>query len=273
MVEAVFDDVADAAQLFAHVAPRPLARIPLLGQGRAALETANVAMGLALAPDEIEYLDVRFRELGRDPTDVELTMFAQANSEHCRHKIFNADWIVDGAPQEESLFGMIRATHRAHPRGTIVAYADNAAVMEGATVARFYPRDDGRYGAAEELTHTLMKVEDAQPSDGHRAVSGRCDWLRWRNPRRRCDRHRRQAQGRASSALPCRTLRIPGLTHAWEQDYGKPERIASALSIMLEGPIGAASFNNEFGRPNLAGYFRTSSNPSRARCAAITSRS
>jgi len=256
MTEAVFDAIAEAARLFAHVAPRPLTIIPLLEEGPRALEAANVALGLALAPDEIEYLDASFRALKRDPTDVELTMFAQANSEHCRHKIFNADWIVDGVAQDQSLFAMIRATHRAHPRGTVVAYSDNAAVMEGATVARFYPRSDGKYGAASELTHTLMKVETHNhptaiaPFPG--AATGSGGEIR--------DEGATGIGGKPKAGLTGFTvsnLRIPGLTHAWEQEYGKPERIASPLAIMLEGPIGAASFNNEFGRPNLAGYFRT----------------
>ncbi|MEO8508249.1 MAG: phosphoribosylformylglycinamidine synthase [Betaproteobacteria bacterium] len=256
MTEAVFDDVADGAQLFAHFAPRPLTTIPLLAEGRAALERANGELGLALAGDEIEYLDQSFRRLRRDPTDVELMMFAQANSEHCRHKIFNADWIVDGVPQDLSLFGMIRQTHSAHPGGTVVAYADNAAVMEGTLAARFYPREHDRYGAAPELTHTLMKVETHNhptaiaPFSG--AATGAGGELR--------DEGATGIGGKPKAGLNGFTvsnLRIPGLTHAWEVDYGKPERIASALSIMLEGPIGAASFNNEFGRPNLAGYFRT----------------
>jgi phosphoribosylformylglycinamidine synthase len=256
MIEAVFDDVADAAKLFAHVAPRPVAAIPLLAEGRAALERANVALGLALAPDEIDYLDESFRRLGRDPSDVELMMFAQANSEHCRHKIFNADWIVDGVPQAMSLFGMIRETHKAHPGGTVVAYSDNAAVMEGATVQRYYPRAGHRYGAAPELTHTLMKVETHNhptaiaPFPG--AATGSGGEIR--------DEGATGTGGKPKAGLTGFTvsnLRIPGLTHPWERDYGKPERIASALSIMLEGPIGGAAFNNEFGRPNLTGYFRT----------------
>jgi phosphoribosylformylglycinamidine synthase len=256
MTEAVFDDVAEGAKLFAHFPPRPLTTIPLLAHGRAALERANGELGLALAGDEIDYLDESFRRLRRDPTDVELMMFAQANSEHCRHKIFNADWIVDAVPQDLSLFAMIRQTHSAHPGGTVVAYADNAAVMEGAQAARFYPRENDRYGAAAELTHTLMKVETHNhptaiaPFPG--AATGSGGELR--------DEGATGIGGKPKAGLNGFTvsnLRIPGLTHAWEVDYGKPERIASALSIMLEGPIGAASFNNEFGRPNLAGYFRT----------------
>jgi phosphoribosylformylglycinamidine synthase len=251
MTEAVLDDVAQASCLFEHVAPRPLTTIPVTG-----LAQANRALGLALAPDEIEYLEASFRKLGRDPTDVELMMFAQANSEHCRHKIFNASWIVDGVAQDKSLFAMIRETHRAHPQGTVVAYSDNAAVMEGTTVARFHPREGGKYGAASELTHTLMKVETHNhptaiaPFPG--AATGSGGEIR--------DEGATGIGAKPKAGLVGYTvsnLRIPGMTHAWEQDFGKPGRIASALSIMIEGPIGAASFNNEFGRPNLTGYFRT----------------
>ena len=256
MTEAVFTDLADARQLFAHFTPKPLTTIALLQEGHAALERANADMGLALSPDEIDYLDANFRALGRDPTDVELMMFAQANSEHCRHKIFNAQYIVDGVAQDKSLFRMIRATHNAHPRGTVVAYSDNSAVMEGTLAERFYPREDGRYGAQPELTHTLMKVETHNhptaiaPFPG--AATGSGGEIR--------DEGATGIGGKPKAGLVGFTvshLRIPGQTQPWEYDYGKPGRIASALSIMLEGPIGAAAFNNEFGRPNLAGYFRT----------------
>ena len=256
MTEAVFDRIEDAASLFAHIAPRPLATIPLLAQGASALRDANVSLGLALAPDEIDYLERAFRDLGRDPTDVELMMFAQANSEHCRHKIFNADWIIDGVPQEKSLFAMIRATHAAHPQGTVVAYADNAAVMEGTTSERFYPDADGRYRACREATHVLMKVETHNhptaiaPFPG--AATGSGGEIR--------DEAATGRGAKAKAGLVGYTvshLKIPTLPQPWESTCGKPDRIASALSIMLEGPIGAASFNNEFGRPNLAGYFRT----------------
>jgi phosphoribosylformylglycinamidine synthase len=251
MTEAVLDDVSQASRLFEHVKPRPLTTIPVTG-----LAEANRELGLALADDEIEYLEASFRKLGRDPTDVELMMFAQANSEHCRHKIFNASWIVDGVAQDRSLFAMIRETHRAHPQGTVVAYSDNAAVMEGTTVARFHPREGGRYGARDELTHTLMKVETHNhptaiaPFPG--AATGSGGEIR--------DEGATGIGAKPKAGLVGFTvsnLRIPGLTHAWEQDHGKPGRIASALSIMIEGPVGAASFNNEFGRPNLTGYFRT----------------
>ncbi len=256
MTEVVLDDLADAAGLFAHVAPRPLATIPLRELGRAALERANAELGLALAPDEIDYLAAAFRGLGRDPTDVELTMFAQANSEHCRHKIFNADWIVDGTVRDKSLFRMIRDTHAAHLQGTVVAYADNAAVMEGTTVERFFPGADGRYAARRELTHVLMKVETHNhptaiaPFPG--AATGAGGEIR--------DEGATGIGAKPKAGLVGYTvshLRIPDLPQPWETPEDKPDRIASPLAIMQEAPIGAASFNNEFGRPNLNGYFRT----------------
>jgi phosphoribosylformylglycinamidine synthase len=256
MIEAVFEDIGDARHLFAHFPPKPLTTIPLLAKGRSALESANATLGLALAQDEIHYLDAGFRALNRDPTDVELMMFAQANSEHCRHKIFNADWIVDGVPQDKSLFAMIRATHAAHPQGTIVAYSDNAAVIKGASVDRFYPRADGRYRATREATDILMKVETHNhptaiaPFPG--AATGSGGEIR--------DEGATGVGAKPKAGLVGFTvshLRIPSLPQPWEFAGDKPDRIASALSIMTEGPIGAAAFNNEFGRPNLAGYFRT----------------
>ncbi|HKU87279.1 MAG TPA: phosphoribosylformylglycinamidine synthase [Casimicrobiaceae bacterium] len=256
MTETVLDDAADAWRLFAHVAPRPLATIPLCAQGRAALDDANSALGLALSEGEIEYLAAAFQRLGRDPTDVELTMFAQANSEHCRHKIFNASWRIDGQPQAASLFDMIRATHAAQPRGTLVAYADNAAVAEGHVVERFYTDATGRYAAHREPAHVLMKVETHNhptaiaPFPG--AATGAGGEIRDEAATGRGAKPKAGLVGYATSHL-----RIPALPQPWEFDYGKPDRIVSALSIMLDGPIGAAAFNNEFGRPNLCGYFRT----------------
>ncbi|MBK6334719.1 MAG: phosphoribosylformylglycinamidine synthase [Betaproteobacteria bacterium] len=272
MTEAVFGDLDDARRLFSHFPPRPLTTIPLQAGGVAAIEAANAELGLALAGDEIDYLDACFRRMGRDPTDVELMMFAQANSEHCRHKIFNADWIIDGQAQERSLFAMIRNTHACSPRGTIVAYADNSAVIEGATAQRFYPGVDGRYAARAELTHVLMKVETHNhptaiaPFPG--AATGAGGEIR--------DEGATGIGAKPKAGLTGFTtsdLRIPGLMQPWERPalapdaaagagaadawIGKPDRIASALEIMLEGPIGGAAFNNEFGRPNLAGYFRT----------------
>jgi phosphoribosylformylglycinamidine synthase len=256
MTEAVFPALADAAKLFMHFPPQPLATVHLIARGRAAIEEANVALGLALSPDEIDYFACHFGRVGRDPTDVELMMFAQANSEHCRHKIFNADWIVDGVPQPNSLFAMIRHTHAMSPQGTIVAYADNAAVMQGAPTRRFYAGADGRYTAHDEATHILMKVETHNhptaiaPFPG--AATGSGGEIR--------DEGATGIGARPKAGLTGFTvshLRIPELIQPWEIDHGKPERIASALQIMLQGPIGGAAFNNEFGRPNLLGYFRT----------------
>ena len=256
MTEAVYPTLDDARRLFTHVDPQPLSVIDLIGRGRGALVAANAELGLALSDDEIDYLAASFDRVGRNPTDVELMMFAQANSEHCRHKIFNADWIVDGVRQPQSLFGMIRHTHAINPQRTIVAYADNAAVMEGGTVRRFYADASGLYAAHGEPTHILMKVETHNhptaiaPFPG--AATGSGGEIR--------DEGATGIGAKPKAGLTGFTvshLRIPGLPQPWEIDYGKPDRIASALSIMLEGPIGGASFNNEFGRPNLLGYFRT----------------
>src|SRR3989442_10163509 len=255
MTETVLGSLDEADALFRHFNPKALEVVDVLARGRAALVDANTALGLALAPDEIDYLLAHFRKIDRDPTDVELTMFAQANSEHCRHKIFNASWIIDGASQEETLFGMIKTTHARNPAGTVVAYSDNAAVIEGRAIARFYPGSDGRYGYRSELTHTLMKCEThnhptaISPFPGAGTGSGG-EIPDEAAPRRRAQPH---AGPGGFSGSP---LRIPDFEQAWEKTSGKPERVASALQIMLEGPIGAASFNNELGRPNLAGYFR-----------------
>ena len=255
MTETVADSFDSAARLFEHFRPQPLATIDAMGRGRAALEESNAAMGLALAPDEIDYLLESFAHLGRNPTDVELMMFAQANSEHCRHKIFNASWTVDGRSEPDSLFQMIRNTHRANPRGTLVAYADNSAVMEGAPIRRFYPDGRGVWGYRDELTHILMKVETHNhptaiaPHPG--AGTGAGGEIR--------DEGATGTGGKPKAGLTgfsVSELKLPGLAEPWEGDYGKPGRIASALDIMVEGPIGGAAYNNEFGRPNLAGYFR-----------------
>ena len=256
MTESVLDSVDAARALFHHVAPQPLASIDLLGGGREALVRANTELGLALSGDEIDYLADNFGKLGRNPTDVELMMFAQANSEHCRHKIFNASWTVDGQPQPLSLFGMIRETHKAHPQGTVVAYSDNAAVIEGASIRRFYPRAGGGYEYGDELTHILAKVEThnhptaISPFPG--AATGSGGEIRDEGATGRGSKPKAGLCGFSVS-----DLKIPGYVQPWESNYGKPERIASALDIMIEGPIGAAAFNNEFGRPNLAGYFRS----------------
>ncbi len=257
MTETVLDSLEDAARLFEHFEPKPLATVDIMDGGVAALERANREMGLALSEDEIAYLAAQFSRMARNPTDVELMMFAQANSEHCRHKIFNASWVIDGRPQELSLFGMIRTTHQKHPRGTVVAYSDNAAVMEGARIARFYPGEGGEYRYTQGLTHTVMKVEThnhptaISPFPG--AATGAGGEIRDEGATGRGAKPKAGLTGFTVS-----NLRIPGFVQPWEKDgYGRPRRIASALQIMLEGPIGGASFNNEFGRPNLAGYFRT----------------
>jgi phosphoribosylformylglycinamidine synthase len=252
MTQTVLRSFDDAAKLFQHVAPRPLRYIKI-----SELKEANFRLGLALSDDEIEYLERSYRGLGRDPTDAELTMFAQANSEHCRHKIFNADWIVDGARQPQSLFAMIRHTHAANPQGTVVAYADNAAIIEGRAAARFYPDQKNIYQKNNELTHTVIKVETHNhptaiaPFPG--AATGAGGEIRDEGATGRGAKPKAGLIGFSVSHL-----RIPGHERPWERDDpGRPGRIASALDIMLEGPIGAAAFNNEFGRPNLCGYFRT----------------
>ena len=256
MTESVLASVDEAEQLFHHVAPQPLTTVDILAGGRAALVAANGELGLALSEDEIDYLVENFGKLGRNPTDVELMMFAQANSEHCRHKIFNASWTVDGVDQPLSLFGMIRESHKAHPEGTVVAYSDNAAVVEGATIQRFVPGGGGGYEYREDLTHILAKVEThnhptaISPFPG--AATGSGGEIRDEGATGRGSKPKAGLCGFSVS-----DLNIPGHREPWESGYGKPDRIASALDIMIEGPLGAAAFNNEFGRPNLAGYFRT----------------
>jgi phosphoribosylformylglycinamidine synthase len=256
MTETVLPSMDAAAHLFRHVAPRPMTAIDVLGGGAAAIADANLRFGLALAPDEIEYLVSYFLRAGRNPTDVELTMFAQANSEHCRHKIFNASWVIDGRPEAESLFGMIRRTHEANPQGTVSAYSDNAAVMEGRSVRRYFADPvSRRYAYHAGLTHTLVKVEThnhptaISPFPG--AATGSGGEIRDEGATGRGSKPKAGLCGFSVS-----NLRIPGYVRPWEGPESKPERIASPLAIMIEGPIGAASFNNEFGRPNLAGYFR-----------------
>jgi len=257
MTETVLDNIDSAAEkIFKHGKPQPLETVNVLKGGRRALEKANREMGLALSTDEIDYLVENFQKLKRNPTDVELMMFAQANSEHCRHKIFNADWVIDGEAQDMSLFGMIRNTHKVSPQGTVVAYSDNSSVIEGARVERFYPRAGGGYAFSDELTHILMKVETHNhptaiaPFAG--AATGSGGEIRDEGATGSGSKPKAGLTGFSVS-----NLNIPGFGQPWESPYGKPSRIVSALQIMLDGPIGAAAFNNEFGRPNLAGYFRT----------------
>jgi phosphoribosylformylglycinamidine synthase len=242
--------------LFDDEQPTPLRVIDVIGSGRATLEAADKELGLALAADEFDYLLAAFTRLRRNPTDVELMMFAQANSEHCRHKIFNAEWVIDGERQDRSLFEMIRETHAKNPKGTLVAYQDNAAVIEGGRIARFFSDSAGEYGYREDDTHIVMKVEThnhptaISPHPG--AATGSGGEIRDEGATGRGAKPKAGLTGFSVS-----NLRIPGAERPWEVDYGKPDRIASALQIMLDGPIGGASFNNEFGRPNIVGYFRT----------------
>jgi len=257
MTEAVLESVDDAAALFARTEPRPLRVVNVLQEGRSALDRANRDWGLALAEDEIDYLVDNFTALARNPTDVELMMFAQANSEHCRHKIFNADWVIDGKPQAQSLFAMIRNTHRRNPNGVLSAYRDNAAVIEGFRTHRLsWHPESGEYGYSEQDLAILMKVEThnhptaISPFAG--AATGSGGEIRDEGATGRGSKPKAGLTGFSVS-----NLRIPGAERPWETDHGKPGRIVSALDIMLEGPVGAAAFNNEFGRPAICGYFRT----------------
>lgn len=257
MMETVFSELQQAEQLFAHHQPAPYQSVDVLGAGRAALEQANVRLGLALAQDEIDYLLNAFTGLGRNPTDIELYMFAQANSEHCRHKIFNADWIIDGEQQPKSLFKMIKNTYEQTPDYVLSAYKDNAAVMEGSQVGRFFAAPEtGTYDYHQEDAHILMKVEThnhptaISPWPG--AATGSGGEIRDEGATGRGAKPKAGLVGFSVS-----NLRIPGFEQPWEQDFGKPERIVTALDIMTEGPLGGAAFNNEFGRPALLGYFRT----------------
>ncbi|MGI9290246.1 MAG: phosphoribosylformylglycinamidine synthase [Gammaproteobacteria bacterium] len=257
MTETVLTGDADVADVFANHTPAAMQHVPVLAEGKPALDIANTELGLALSPGEIDYLVKVFSDSQRDPTDAELMMFAQANSEHCRHKIFNATWTVDGEEQDHSLFKMIRLTHEAAPGGVLSAYSDNSAVIEGGKGERLITDpEDQRYRLQEEDIHILMKVEThnhptaISPFPG--AATGSGGEIRDEG-----------ATGRGATPKAGLTgfsvshLRIPGFEQPWEETIGKPERIASPQEIMLDGPIGGAAFNNEFGRPNIAGYFRT----------------
>jgi phosphoribosylformylglycinamidine synthase len=259
MTESVAFEVDAAAQLFDVQPAAPLVHVDVLGAGRAALVSANAEFGLALSDDEIDYLVDAFAKLGRNPSDVELMMFAQANSEHCRHKIFNARFTIDGIEQAQSMFGMIRHTEKTSPQHTIVAYDDNAAVMEGGPAQRWLPggfTNAPLYGPREETVHVLMKVEThnhptaISPFPG--ASTGAGGEIRDEGATGRGARPKAGLTGFSVS-----NLHLPGTNEPWEQKpVGKPEHIASPLQIMTEGPLGGAAFNNEFGRPNLGGYFR-----------------
>ena len=257
MTESCLNAAAEAIELFHQTEPAPLVSIDILGGGRDALEKADGEFGFALSEPEKVYLLEQFTALGRNPTDVELMMFAQVNSEHCRHKIFNADWRIDGKTRDRSLFGMIRSTHEKHPNGTLVAYKDNAAVLEGFSGHRFYPQAaDKTFVYQDEPIHFTAKVEThnhptaISPFPG--ASTGSGGEIRDEGATGRGGKPKAGLAGFSVSHL-C----IPGFSKPWEQAQVKPSRIASPLQIMLEGPIGAAAFNNEFGRPNICGYFRS----------------
>ncbi|PWG61036.1 phosphoribosylformylglycinamidine synthase [Sediminicurvatus halobius] len=257
MTESVLFDAAEAEGLFRTEAPRPLASVDVLGSGREALEAADRDLGLALAADEIDYLLENYQTLDRNPTDIELMMFAQANSEHCRHKIFNADWVIDGRPAPRSLFAMIRHTHANRPEGVLSAYSDNAAVVEGEMAERFLPdADSGRYRRQREPSHLVMKVETHNHPTAISPFAGAATGVGGEiRDEAATGRGARSKAGLAGFSVS--SLRIPGFEQPWEADHGRPARIASALQIMLDGPIGAARYGNEFGRPQLAGYFRS----------------
>ena len=257
MTQTVLSDIEQARALFDHHSARPLGFADLSVDARGALETANGALGLALSAAEIDYLIAAYEKLGRNPTDAELMMFAQANSEHCRHKIFNADWTLDGEPQDLSLFAMIRNTHALNPAGVLSAYHDNSAVIEGHRSERFFPQPGtGEYAYLDEDVGIQIKVEThnhptaISPFPG--AATGSGGEIRDEAATGRGARPKAGLTGFSVS-----NLLLPEKPRDWEENSGKPDRIASALDIMIEGPVGAASFNNEFGRPALAGYFRT----------------
>ena len=255
MTETVLLGIEDAKILFENHDPKPLNSIDL-SDGKQALIDANKSLGLALADDEIDYLFDAYTELDRNPTDVELMMFAQVNSEHCRHKIFNADWKIDGQDQPKSLFKMIKNTYEKGGQDVLLAYSDNAAVIKGPTAGRFFSGSDGNYSYHKEPIHSVIKVETHNHPTAIAPIPGAATGIGG-------EIRDEAATGRGAkskmglSGYSVSNLNIPQAERPWEQAYGKPERIVSALDIMLEAPIGGAGFANEFGRPNLTGYFRT----------------
>ncbi len=257
MTEVVITDLSQAREIFSTLEPQPFSVIDILSDGKDALMVANRELGLALNDEEIEYLLEQFINLNRNPTDAELMMFAQANSEHCRHKVFNADWVIDGVEKERSLFQMIKDTYESNSRNVLSAYKDNAAVFSGGKADWFLPNhDDQKYGKFHDEIHTMIKVEThnhptaISPYPG--AATGSGGEIR-----------DEAATGRGAmpkaglTGFSVSHLFIPNDVQSWEETIGKPEHIASALEIMLDGPIGGAAYNNEFGRPNILGYFRT----------------
>lgn len=261
MTESVFNAIEDAAALFSETEPKPLNSIDILGQGKEALVKANSEFGFALSDEEIDYLTDAFTKMGRNPHDIELMMFAQANSEHCRHKIFGSEWTIDGEVQPLSLFQMIKNTYKESPTDVLSAYKDNASVIVGFDTQRFYPKLDAEtghhvYKYKSQAAHILMKVETHNhptaiaPFAG--AATGSGGEIRDEGATGRGGKPKAGLTGFTVS-----NLNIPGFEQPWEENYGKPSRMASPLQIMIEGPLGGAAFNNEFGRPALNGYFRT----------------
>ncbi|WP_419820249.1 phosphoribosylformylglycinamidine synthase [Acinetobacter sp.] len=261
MTESVFNKIDDATALFSETEPKPLYSIDILGQGKDALVKANSEFGFALSDEEIDYLTAAFNKLGRNPHDIELMMFAQANSEHCRHKIFGSEWTIDGEKQPLSLFQMIKNTYKESPTDVLSAYKDNASVIVGFDTQRFYPKKDEAtghhiYKYKSQAAHILMKVETHNhptaiaPFAG--AATGSGGEIRDEGATGRGGKPKAGLTGFTVS-----NLNIPGFEQPWEENYGKPSRMASPLQIMIDGPLGGAAFNNEFGRPALNGYFRT----------------
>ena len=261
MTESVFEQIDAATALFSETEPKPLNAIDILGQGKEALVQANNEFGFALSAEEIDYLTEAFIKLGRNPHDIELMMFAQANSEHCRHKIFGSEWTIDGEVQPLSLFQMIKNTYKESPDDVLSAYKDNASVIVGFDTQRFYPKQDAEtghhvYKYKSQAAHILMKVETHNhptaiaPFAG--AATGSGGEIRDEGATGRGGKPKAGLTGFTVS-----NLNIPGFEQPWEENYGKPSRMASPLQIMIEGPLGGAAFNNEFGRPALNGYFRT----------------
>ena len=260
MTESVFNQIDDAVALFNETEPKPLNSIDILGQGKEALVKANSEFGFALSDEEIDYLTAAFTKMGRNPHDIELMMFAQANSEHCRHKIFGSEWTIDGEKQPLSLFQMIKNTYKESPADVLSAYKDNASVIVGYDTQRFYPKPDENghhvYKYKSQAAHILMKVETHNhptaiaPFAG--AATGSGGEIRDEGATGRGGKPKAGLTGFTVS-----NLNIPGFEQPWEENYGKPSRMASPLQIMIDGPLGGAAFNNEFGRPALNGYFRT----------------
>ncbi|NNH25757.1 phosphoribosylformylglycinamidine synthase [Acinetobacter terrestris] len=260
MTESVFNQIDDAVALFNETEPKPLNSIDILGQGKEALVKANSEFGFALSDEEIDYLTAAFTKMGRNPHDIELMMFAQANSEHCRHKIFGSEWTIDGEKQPLSLFQMIKNTYKESPADVLSAYKDNASVIVGYDTQRFYPKPDENghhvYKYKSQAAHILMKVETHNhptaiaPFAG--AATGSGGEIRDEGATGRGGKPKAGLTGFTVS-----NLNIPGFEQPWEDNYGKPSRMASPLQIMIDGPLGGAAFNNEFGRPALNGYFRT----------------